>query len=72
MFSSLWVMFGVVFVACLVLAGLVTVLSPSYCCFVISVWQIDSELWVHFSYGRLALVMMFTSDNEVLGGGVFI
>ena len=64
-FSSLWVMFGVVFVACLVLAGLVTVLSPSCCSFIISVWQIDSEHRVRFSYRRLALVMTFTSDNDI-------
>ena len=33
-FSSLWVMFGVLLVACLALAGLATVLSPGYCCFI--------------------------------------
>ena len=58
-------MFGVVLVACLVLAGLATVLSPSYCFFIISVSQIDSEHRVHFSYRQLALVMTFTSDNDI-------
>ena len=64
-FSSLWAMFEVVLVACLVLAGLATVLSPGDCCFIISVQRINSEHWVHFSYGRLALVMTFTSDNDI-------
>ena len=31
---SLWVMLGVVLVACLALAGLATVLSAGYCCFI--------------------------------------
>ena len=31
----------------------------------VSVWQIDSEHWVHFSYGQLALLITFTSDNDI-------
>ena len=31
----------------------------------VSVWQIHSEHWVHFSYGQLALLITFTSDNDI-------